>query len=83
LNNKKKEKISPSPIKRKSIIIGLFKNSAKKKLNNSLKKNEIQLPPIFNFHNELTNSNKIEKKSKNIFNYNYRHINNRYNLKKI
>ena len=64
LNNKKKEKISPSPIKRKSIIIGLFKNSAKKKLNNSLKKNEIQLPPIFNFHNELTNSNKIEKKSK-------------------
>ena len=83
LNNKKKEKISPSPIKRKSIIIGLFKNSAKKKLNNSLKKKEIQLPPISNFHNELTNSNKIEKKSKNIFNYNYRHINNRYNLKKI
>ena len=83
LNSNKKEKISPSPIKRKSIIVGLFKNSAKKKLDNSFKKQEIHLPPIFNFHNELTNSNRIEKKSKNFLNYNFNYINNRYNLKKI
>ena len=83
LNSNKKEKISPSPIKRKSIIIGLFKNSAKKKLDNSFKKQEIHLPPIFNFHNELTNSNRIEKKSKNFLNYNFKYINNRYNLKNI
>ena len=83
LNYKGKEKISPSPIKRKSIIIGLSKNINKKKLDNSFKKQEFQLPPIFNFHIELTNSNKKEKKSKNISNYKFGNIINRYKLKNI
>ena len=76
LNSQKKERLPYSPIKRKIIIKGIFKNSAKKNANNNnFKKNHFQLPPISNFHND--------KNGQNIFKYDFKNINNRYKIANI
>ena len=69
--------VSHSPTRRKSDISRLFKNIEPKNLN--IKKDEFILPPIFNFHNEILNNNKKEKISTNLFQYNYKLENKRYN----
>ena len=77
INKKEKDKIIPKTTKRKSGIEIFFKNIEQKKLYNSPKK-KLRLPPIFNFHNEIINSNKNGNKIKNNFQCNFKIINNRY-----
>ena len=80
LANKEKEKLYPSPKKkRKSVITGIFKNIPKQSLNSSLKKKKFMLPPIFNFHNDIIN-NKNEKMCKDFFKYDFKFVNNRYKI---
>ena len=77
-NNKNNDnmKVSYSPSRRKSDISRLFKIIEPKNINI---KQEFKLPPIFNFHNEIPNNNKKEKISTNLFQYNYKLENKRYN----
>ena len=75
-NNKIKE--THSPTKRKSDISRLFKSIEQNHINLNLRKDKLKLPPIFNFRDEIFNSNKKEKKSNDIFQYNYKFVNNRY-----